>query len=208
MSRPPRPLDPHRATELAAAASAAFAANGLDGASLNEILRQARMGKSSFYHRFADKAALHDWVTERAAAALLEVIRPPCPDVLTAVTFRTELTALLAGVGRASIERPDLMNLGRMMHNSGDALPERAIARVRRAIEGWLAGVLQRGREYGVIRNDLPADLLTAWTIASLTAIDQWVLAAVGDGGERDDAEASAAAETALAALWGLLTAA
>lgn len=201
MSRPARPLDAVTAGRLCAVAAEAFAARGLEGASLNGILRRAGMGKGSFYHRFADKAALHDWVTERLSTALLDEVRPPQPSALTAECFRDELSQVLARLGQVSIARPELMDLGRMFHNSADAPPERAIARMRGAVTAWITDVLGIGRELGTIRTDLPLDLLTGWTIATLTIIDQWVL------GSREDIDTRRrTADTALTIFWYALT--
>lgn len=199
MSRPASPLSAVAADRLCAAAAEAFAADNLEGASLNGILRRAGMGKGSFYHRFADKAALHDWVTDRLAAALLEEIRPPQPDALTSQSFRDELSALLARLGHVALARPELMNLGRMVHNSANASPECAIASVRRAVNTWIAQVLKVGRGLGAVRTDLPLDLLTAWSIATLTTIDQWVLTS-GNGGQPRNAA------PALEIFWDLIT--
>lgn len=200
MPRPARPLDAAAADRLCAVAAAAFATRGLDGASLNGILSRARMGKGSFYHRFAYKAALHDWVTERLSTALLCEIRPPQPHALTAQDFRDELAALLARLGHVALTRPELLDLGRMFHNSADAPPERAITTVRRAVNDWLGSVLETGQALGTIRTDLPLDLLTALAIATLTAIDRWAL-----GSENDAATRSAAAATALGVFWDLI---
>jgi len=201
MARPARPLAASKATRLRDAAAEAFARSGLDGASLNDILRRAEMGKGSFYHHFGDKAALHDWVTEGLSEALLNEVRPPRLETLTTANFRPELSELLARAGRIATACPELMDLGQMFHNSADVPAERAIAKVRRTVIAWVTDALRTGRTLGVIRRDLPIDLLTAWTIASLTAIDQWTLSAPTQVAIR-----RAATETALAALWQLLT--
>lgn len=196
--RPPRPLDARAAERLRAAAAAAFGAKGLEDASLNEILSAAGMGKGSFYHWFADKAALHDWVVDGMVDQLRAELRVPAPAALTAATFRSELDGVLGRFMRAAEADPRLANLGRMFHNSAGAPGERSITRMRAAALRWIDEVLRAGRERGVIRDDLPADLLSAWAISSLTTLDQWALAA-------DEPERAAAASTALDALWSLL---
>lgn len=202
MSRPARPLAASTAARLREAAARAFAQSGLDGASLNGILKRIDMGKGSFYHHFADKAALHDWVTEHLSAELLAEVRPPRVDTLTASRFRPELSALLDRIGRIAATHPDLTDLGRMFHNSADVSAERSIARVRRTVITWVTDALRTGQSLCVIRRDLPLDLLTAWTIVSLTVIDQWALTTTASITER-----RAATETAAENLWQLLTA-
>lgn len=199
MSRPPRPLDAAAAERLRSAAADAFARKGLDGASLNDILTRAGMGKGSFYHWFADKGALHDWVVRDLADALGRGLQAPDLATLTAASFRPELSAMLARFSALAGERAALSQLGLMFHNSVDAPDERVIARIRAAGLRWIDDAVQTGRALGVIRTDLPADLLCAWTIASLTTLDRWVLTTDAPGRER-------AAATALDALWTLLT--
>lgn len=200
VSRPARPLEPLKSKALLTVAGDAFATEGLDGASLNDILSRAGMGKGSFYHRFADKAALHDWVTTTMAQLILSEIAVPDLRALTAASFRPELSALLVRFQRLAAAQPELMNLGRMFHNSADAPPGSAISTVRSAVIGWITAALATGRDLGVIRSDLPADLLSAWTVASLSTIDTWVLDADGD-----PASLGEVAAKAVDAFWGLL---
>lgn len=199
--RPPRPLDAATAQRLLVAAAAAFATDGMEAASLNRILERASMAKSSFYHRFADKAALHDWVTRTMKDAILDGVHVPDLKTLTAASFRPELDSLLERFQRLANARPELMDLGRMVHSATDDDAERAIAEVRAGLLGWIAEALHTGRELGVVRSDLPADLLSAWTVASLTAIDRWVLTSPAPLPAR-----SASASTAIDALWSLLS--
>ena len=202
MPRPPRPLDSARSERLLAVASEAFAADGLEDASLNDILTRAGMGKGSFYHWFSDKAALHDWVTRRLADAIVAEIQVPDLSTLTRASFRQELSALLDRFERLAVAHPELMKLGLMFHNSADAPRERAIAGVRAAVMTWMADALVAGRTLGVVRDDLPADLLSAWTVSSLTTIDSWVL-----NSDADLASRASTATTAIDALWHLLAA-
>lgn len=174
--RPPRPLAPVAAERLRLVAANAFGADGLDGASLNDILKRCGMGKGSFYHRFADKAALHDWVVRALADDMVDSLQPPDLRMLTAASFRPALTAMLGRATALAAERPELMNLGLMFHNSATAPADRAISGVRAAVLNWIGEALMTGRALGVVRSDLPADLLSAWAIASLTTIDEWVL--------------------------------
>lgn len=111
-----------------------------------------------------------------------------------------ELRQLLDRIGRIAMTHPELMDLGRMFHISANVADERAIARVRSTVIAWVTDVPRAGQTLGVVRSDLPLDLLTAWTIASLTAIDQWTLTATTPITAR-----RAAAETALENLWQLL---
>ena len=200
MPRPPRPLDPARSQRLLVVAGETFAADGFEGASLNDILSRAAMGKSSFYHRFADKTALHDWVARTMADAIVTEIRVPDLETFSAASFRPELTALLDRFQRLAAARPELMSLGLMFHNSADAPPESSIARVRSGVMTWIGEALRRGRELGVIRTDLPPALLSEWTVASLTTIDRWALTA-----DTPVAARAGTAAAAIDALWSLL---
>jgi AcrR family transcriptional regulator len=199
MSRPPRPLAQPIAQALRQAAAEAFGAKGLEDASLNDILKRAEIGKGSFYHRFADKAALHDWVTRSMVDEILPTLQTPSLRSLTANSFRPELTAMLRRFMVLVSEHPELANLGLMFHYSTAASPERTIAQVRAGVLSWIKNALTTGRGLGVIRTDLPPDLLADWTIASLTTIDRWVLSAPLCPAREESAA------RALDALWALL---
>jgi AcrR family transcriptional regulator len=75
MSRPRfEKMDAERQKRLFESTAKEFAAHGFDGASLNLILEQSGMSKSSLYYYFDDKADLFTTMIERAIAVFFKEV--------------------------------------------------------------------------------------------------------------------------------------
>ena len=175
MARRREPLSPERTERLFATAAREFLRHGFDAASLNRIIADAGMSKSSFYHFFADKADLHEKMMGSFADAVDEYLHPPRLEALDAGSFWPAIGKLLAGVNTMAAERPATVELARLFH----ALPEGvdpAADRLRHAAKTWIEAALARGAELGIVRNDLPTDLLVEMSLSALIAIDRWAL--------------------------------
>jgi hypothetical protein len=85
----------------------------------------------------------------------------------------TELAERLDQAGR---RRPETRFLGEMFHRSADD-DDGALQEVRDQVEAWLRQALLRGRGLGVIRNDLPDELLAELTVGVLHSLDRWAIA-------------------------------
>jgi AcrR family transcriptional regulator len=175
MARTPKPLDPSREEELLIAAARAFATAGYAGASLNTVIAEARWAKSSFYHYFSDKRRLHDHVVDTLAARLLDGVPVPELEALSGAQFWPAMTELLDGLGRAATRRPETWYLGEMFHRPASEDDGR-LQLLREQVDRWLRRALVRGRRAGVIRDDLPAELLTELTLAVLRTLDRWAV--------------------------------
>ncbi|MDO5723943.1 MAG: TetR/AcrR family transcriptional regulator [Flaviflexus sp.] len=129
--------------ELYRAAAREFA-HGFDGASLNAMLAEAGMSKSSFYHQVADKAHLFDLVV-RAALGATGVELPEIPR--TAAEFSLMRSRLLEGIEAAwpSSSLPWLAGLVQ----AGDAPTDSELDRAVRTLHDWLTEYIGRGRELG-----------------------------------------------------------
>lgn len=175
MARTPKPLDPAREEELLLVAARHFADAGYSGSSLNTVIAEANWGKSSFYHYFSDKRRLHDHVVRTLVTRLTQQIQVPDIEALTPAQFwpaMVELAERLDGAGR---RRPETRLLGEMFHRPpGD--DDGALQELRDRVEHWLRGALIRGRKYGVIRNDLPDELLAELTLGVLRTLDRWAI--------------------------------
>jgi AcrR family transcriptional regulator len=175
MARTAKPLDQAREEELLIAAARAFATAGYAGASLNTVIAEAGWAKSSFYHFFPDKRRLHDHVVDTLAARLVDGVQVPEPGELAATQFWATMTELLAGLGRAAARRPETWFLGEMFHRpAGD--DDGRLQELRDQVDRWLRRALVRGRKVGVIRDDLPEELLIELTLAVLRTLDRWAV--------------------------------
>lgn len=170
-------LEPDKQEAILAAAADEFAEHGYGAASLNRIIEQAESSKGSFYYYFDDKADLLRTVLERAMARTLEEVELPSLEEFTAADFWERVRAF-------AVSALPLMELDTWWMRI-----ERAFFKLREepaALEAT-AGVLEqskllvqalihRGRELGVVRTDLPAEMLVDMYMAMDEAGDRWML--------------------------------
>lgn len=176
MARPARPVDPDSERALLVAASEVFARDGYQAASVNEILRTAGWAKSSLYHYFDNKLGLHDHVVQVLRALLSDHITVPALADLDADDFWPAMTRLLDDLGRAASEHPETRSLGLMYHRDDTADPGSALQRLRTEVNEWLNQAVRRGLGLGLIRQDIPPDLVVELTVAVLGVLDRWAL--------------------------------
>ncbi|APZ52089.1 TetR/AcrR family transcriptional regulator [Salipiger abyssi] len=177
MSRRLENLDPDRQRRLFDVAAQEFAANGFDGASLNRILAQSGMGKSSLYYYFDDKADLFATMIERSLAALFDEIGGLDPETLTAETYWPTFETRYRE-GLAAVEsNPALVRLGGIFYQLR-AVPGTGAAtgRLFEAARCWVEAAIARGQALGVVRRDLPQSLLVEATMGLLETLDRWIL--------------------------------
>jgi AcrR family transcriptional regulator len=176
----PRPrfenLDPDRREQILAAAANEFAARGYSAASLNRIIEDAGISKGSLYYYFDDKADLLATVVQTTIARMLDELGGFDVSMLTAENYWEALRQL----GLQSLEvlhRDDWCSRLALAFPRLRAEPEAAPA-VRDALEfgrDLTTRFLSRGQEVGVVRTDLPLDLLVATTMAMDEAGDRWL---------------------------------
>lgn len=169
-------LEPERQERILGAAADEFAAYGYAGASLNRIIAAAGISKGSLYYYFDDKADLFASVVEVAKERLVKSVEGLSLDELTGADF----WEVIREVGLRSVEviREDAWYV-----RLGMAFPRlrqepEAVEGVRPMLE-WgrqlTTELLRRGRELGVVRRDLPLELLVVITMAADDAGDRWM---------------------------------
>ncbi|WP_194410512.1 TetR/AcrR family transcriptional regulator [Microbacterium cremeum] len=173
MTRTARPLSREREARLFEAAARVFLTRGFEASSLNRIIDAAGMQKSSFYHYFADKRDLHDRMLQTLIATLSEYVRLPDLPTLNAPSFWPAMYLLLDDVGRMTGERPETIELARVFHAAAE---DDEAVRLRAAARSWTDAALARGVELGVVRADLPTQLLGDIAFAAVVAVDRWAL--------------------------------
>lgn len=184
-------MTPARRHALAAATVAEFARVGYEGASLNRIIREAGMSKSSFYHFVGSKDELFDSVVRMLVADAGAQWSVPPPSAF-AEDFWAQVDSVLDDIASLS-EAPALQHLGRIFYLPGESGGSDARAELLASVHAWVEEVLQVGRSAGGVRDDLPLDLQADVAFAVLRAVDEWVVGG-GDGvtGERAAVAASA----------------
>ena len=176
MARPARPVDPGSGHDLLLAAAHAFARDGYQAASLNEILQAAGWAKSSLYHYFDSKKGLHDHVVTVLRARLGDGLTLPELDTLTSEDFWPAMARLLDDLGRSAAEHPETRQLGLMYHRDDSAETDSALQSLRTDVANWLNHAVRRGLTLGLVRRDIPADLAVELTVAVLSVLDRWAV--------------------------------
>lgn len=177
----PRPrfnkLSAEKQERILEAAAKEFAAHGFDGASLNQILDDAGISKGAAYYYFDDKADLYaTTVLHYSQEVLVDLSYDPAE--FTAANFWDELAAIYQQQFTGYAERPWVFGVAKAGGAmTTEMLAAGPLAELWRQAEFLLAQLIQRGRELGVIRSDMPEDLLLALLIAVDDAHDRWLFA-------------------------------
>ena len=170
-------LDPGKQEAILRAAGEEFAEKGFEAASINRIILKSGMSKGSVYYYFEDKADLFATVLERSVQRIMEEIGWFSLEVLGPDEFWDALLELT----RRSVEfiqRDDWwMRVGRSVHRlrfeSGGGV---AMERLHDLGQGWWNGIISRGQALGVIRTDLPLELLVAIAVGADEGGDRWMV--------------------------------
>ncbi|MEZ5998344.1 MAG: TetR/AcrR family transcriptional regulator [Hyphomonas sp.] len=170
-------LDPDKQQRLIDSAAHEFAAKGYEGASLNRILEEAGMSKSSLYYYFDDKADLFTTLVDRSLAYLFRQVGGFDDSKLTADNFWDELEAMALRFITLGNSNAWYVKMGRMFYRlrsdgSHSAPTERSFASARR----WLTDFLRKGQALGAVRTDLPETLMVDAAMGLGEALDIWVL--------------------------------
>lgn len=178
------PLDPERETRLIAAAASAFIEVGYDLASLNHIIAEAGLSKSSFYHYFPDKQHLHDHVVTTLRERLAQGLQLPRLDEIDADSYWPAMTAALSSVAATMAADPQTRLLGQMFHHPLAARgPDGRLTGLREDVEAWLTHAVSIGRRLGTVRNDLPESLVVDLAFGTLTVLTSWALSHPAESG-------------------------
>ncbi|MFN2223129.1 MAG: TetR/AcrR family transcriptional regulator [Chloroflexota bacterium] len=177
----PRPrfnkLSAEKQERILEAAAKEFAAHGFEGASLNQILAEADISKGAAYYYFDDKADLYATTVLHYSQELVADLSYDLAQ-FTAANFWEKLAAVYRHQFTSYAERPWVFGVAK----AGGAMttemltPEPLVELWRQA-QFLLAQLIQRGRELGVIRSDMPEDLLLPLLIAVDDTHDRWLLA-------------------------------
>ena len=175
-------LDPEKQEAILRAAGEEFAAKGFEAASINRIILESGMSKGSVYYYFEDKADLFATVVERGTKRIMAEIGWPALEILGPDEF---WDAILELTHRTVdfVQRDDWwIKVGRAYHRirrRGEAGP--AVDRLADLGRDMWGAIINRGQALGVIRTDLPADLLVEITMGADEGGDRWMMEHWGD---------------------------
>ena len=169
-------LPTERRVGLLEAAAHEFAARGYDDASLNQILERAGVSKGVAYYYFEDKEDLFLTVVQYYMDQLGVGNFEELPETVTPETFWPELAELYRKPFVRSREYPWSFGVWRAAREVFRSAPHARLTGFVNQYLGVLARLLKRGQDLGVVRTDLPDDLLMGWVLAIDDANDLWIL--------------------------------
>lgn len=178
LQHPSQKLDANKRQRLFQVSGAEFAAHGFKQASLNRIISEIGMSKSSFYHYFTNKTDLFLQTIDQAMGPVLESHVTIDIDALTAENLWPNLLQIAGELIETINKTPDLIVVTRMFYRCMDAPDEcELVAPYMQAFTGWLTQIIHRGQALGKFRTDLPESLLIDILLAMGMSIDRWMLA-------------------------------
>jgi AcrR family transcriptional regulator len=176
----PRPrfdkLPPVRRAALLEAAAHEFSAHGYEDASMNHILEMAGVSKGAAYYYFDDKEDLFLTVILHYLDDLGVTNLEEMPETVTAETFWPRLREVYRRTFVKTPDHPWAFGVWRAAGEVFRARPNGPLAQFVDQYIAVLARLLKRGQELGVLRTDLPDDLLMAWVRAVDDTHDRWIL--------------------------------
>lgn len=176
----PRPrfkkLDETRRETLMVAAATAFSEHGYHGASINQILDAAGLSKGVAYYYFEDKADLFATTVEHYFEQFHLPIKASI-DKLTADNFWEMLEIIYREPFLQTIDKPYMFGVMKAATrvDPDDPIRERITPIIQVTFQ-WLGGIVIKGQEFGVIRSDLPDELLYGFITAIDAVVDDYLL--------------------------------
>jgi AcrR family transcriptional regulator len=157
------------------------------GVSVNEIAKAAGVGRVTLYGHFASRAALVAEVGARAIAST--------DQALTSIDFDGDPRDAMARLLEATWQLTH--RFGAIVVAASEALTPVEMQRVHEELARRVRALLERGRDAGVFRGDMPV----AWHLATIQAVLHGASAAVHRGDVAAGEAPRLVRDTVLAAL-------
>lgn len=176
----PRPrfdkLDPERRKRIILIAADEFAAHGFAQASLNAILREAGMSKGQLYYYFEDKADLFA-TTCRFFHELGQEGAVIDPEQLERDNFWSGYHKMVQQMFDLARRYPVWVALGRaFMELPREHWFEGEMGAFVQEHLDSLTAFVRRGRELGLVRDDIPVEILAELWFGTSEVLERWIL--------------------------------
>ncbi len=158
-------------------AMAAFGGRGYDATSLDDLAAELGIRKQSILYHFPSKEILLDAVVDRAVGELTDEL---WAVIATSDVGWDRVEAMVRGVFRLAMRRPELLGLLRELTRLGPPALDRATAALEPLIKGateWLHEEMRQGR---VRRSDPRLLAFSVYSTVMGVATEVEVLRAVG----------------------------
>ena len=168
-------MAPDRQRRLVEVASAEFASEGYEHASLNCIIDKCGLSKSSFYYVLKSKAELFDFVVGELVDEVAQYIAIPDPAEFAGAGFWSRLEDFFSGLVLASGQEA-FLTLGRMFYSEAPGTAKTSVTNALASVRTWVNEVLRVGRRSGAVRDDLPEGLQCGLVFGILQVFDEWTV--------------------------------
>jgi AcrR family transcriptional regulator len=166
-------LPVERQREILRIAALEFAKHGFHGTSYNRLLERAGIGKSSAYYYFEDKQDLFLTIVARCYEEFFQVVQQlPLPTSANAFWAYVE-ELHLRGLEFMQVD-PTAAAVMQAFSLERSQLDLLRSPKLLQTLEGSYARLIQAGQALGVVRTDLPMELILASSTALSAACDQW----------------------------------
>ena len=154
-----------------------FVTHGFTQASLNRIISEVGMSKSSFYHYFANKTELFQQIMEQSLEPFTVLLTDFDLKTLTAETFWSSIIGAGQDAAGMFIDNPQIILLGRMFWKSRENIKEEGLTSdFMETAQNLTEQLLLRGQQLGVVRDDMPSSFLINTVMGLGMSMDQWML--------------------------------
>lgn len=168
-------LDPEKLGRIIAEAAKEFSAFGYEGASLNRVLAGCGVSKGYAYYYFVDKADLFALIVKEYWDQTWKLVDFK-PHELSEADFWDKMVRIYVNGAVVTVENPWMVGFAQALWSLPKVVKERPdVIAVMDRHRQFLANVLKRGQELGLVRNDLPIDLLLSIASGVEEAFDRWI---------------------------------
>ncbi|MCP5039180.1 MAG: TetR/AcrR family transcriptional regulator [Rhodobacteraceae bacterium] len=177
IEHPSHKLPTDKRAALFQISSGEFAANGFKQASLNRIISELGMSKSSFYHYFANKQDLFRQTLEYVLKPVLDLHQSVDIKALTTDTLWPSIMQIVGEATRMVNSSPEMVMAGRMFYRCYDDPGGHELTQeILGEFTTWTTKLIQHGQVLGVFRSDLPDTFLIEILMAMGMSMDRWIV--------------------------------
>lgn len=163
-----------RRTQLVRTAAREFAVAGFERSSLNAIIRECGLSKSSFYNVLDSKLALYNLVVSDIARQLSDDLQLPAPAAFAGRDYWQKIVDVIVRLTQVLTSDDVYVDLAQMLYDTQAPDDPNEASRVLEAAGQWIRDVVQVGRDSGAVRDDLPVSLQGELAFTMLRTFDEW----------------------------------
>lgn len=154
-----------------------FWSRGYDNASFNQILETAEVSKGAAYYYFDDKADLFISVINYYVPHLL-AFNMIAPETLTAENFWETVLTMYRAPFMQALPLPWAFGTLRAMISLAPGTTSHPLLQdYVDKMHAWMVKMLHRGQALGVVRDDMPDELLLGMLTGMDKGSDEWFIA-------------------------------